>query len=259
MNDLMRRDWVIMLILPLAAAAISLFFHLRFLAGTFWFLVVPALYLSWRNPKLIQKPLAFSLMFGFATGIIVNYIMEATSSWGFPAPTFDPVYLFGVINLEPLLWWPPFYYLNIITYKYFFDSKVPSRTPNQRYLVMILLAALTVFTVLIFTKPELLLTDFFYLKICILLAIVPTVLVVATHPFLMRKFAVIGTYFFFFAFLYEYVGLALGHWSFPNSSQFIGFVQMGRLQFPIEELFAWIVFGAPGTLAYFEFFSDDEK
>ena len=248
-----------MLILPIVAAAISLFFHLRFLSGTFWFLIVPSLYLSWRNPKLIQKPLAFSLLFGLTTGIIIDYIMEATNSWGFPTPILGDLRLFGVINFEPLLWWPPFYYLNIITYKHFYDHAIVRKNSHQKYFVALMLGALAIFTVLIMAKPELLLTNFFYLKICIFLAVVPTMLVIAIHPLLIRKFALIGTYFFFFSFLYEMTGLALHHWSFPDHNQFIGLVTVGQLHFPVEELFAWIVFGAPGTLAYFEFFSDDEK
>jgi len=52
--------------------------------------------------------------------------------------------------------------------------------------------------------------------------------------------------------------LQLGWWDFPGSN-FIGWVSIFNIRFPLEELIFWLFLFAMAILTYYEFFDDDEK
>jgi hypothetical protein len=49
--------------------------------------------------------------------------------------------------------------------------------------------------------------------------------------------------------------LSLGLWYYP-SNQFIGWVDVHGLRFPVEELFGWILLGVAAILSCYEYLDD---
>jgi len=48
-------------------------------------------------------------------------------------------------------------------------------------------------------------------------------------------------------------------WEFPSEGKFIGWVSFLGASFPLEELFFWIILGAPATLSWFVLFGEERK
>ena len=72
----------------------------------------------------------------------------------------------------------------------------------------------------------------------------------------MKKVIYQGLFFFVLSILYELTAIHAGHWIFPGD--YIGFVEILGLRFPIEELL-WLMLCVPSTIAIYEFFADDRK
>ena len=78
------------------------------------------------------------------------------------------------------------------------------------------------------------------------------------HPKMNVKFFKTAAYFFYLTFIYEVTALQLGWWDFP-STNFIGWVSIFNVRFPLEELIFWLFLFAMAILTYYEYFADDEK
>ena len=64
----------------------------------------------------------------------------------------------------------------------------------------------------------------------------------------------------YFSFVYishELTALYLGQWRFPGD--YIGWVSMFGIQFPVEELIFWIILSSLAVSVYYEFLFDNEK
>ena len=90
------------------------------------------------------------------------------------------------------------------------------------------------------------------------MVLIPLLISLFKFPNLSKKFFLAGSYFFFFAFVYELTALKLGWWKFIGND-FIGWVSIFKLSFPFEELFFWFLLLAMAILSYYEFFDDDGK
>ena len=88
--------------------------------------------------------------------------------------------------------------------------------------------------------------------------VIPSIIELFRHPKLLPKFLLVVIYFFFLTFVYELTALKLGQWIFP-SNQYIGWVSIFGLNFPLEEFFFGFFFYAMVTLACYEAFDCDEK
>lgn len=88
--------------------------------------------------------------------------------------------------------------------------------------------------------------------------VIPILLQMFNYPKVFSKFALTAAYFFVFTFMYEIAGLRLGWWAFPGT-EFIGWVHIFGVSFPLEEFVFWFMLTAFAALSYYEFFEDDEK
>lgn len=88
-------------------------------------------------------------------------------------------------------------------------------------------------------------------------AIIPVIYVVNNRPRLLAKFLKTSAFFFALYLIYELTALELGQWYFPG--QYVGWVELRGVRFPLEELFFWMILSAFTILALYEGFVDDEK
>jgi len=88
------------------------------------------------------------------------------------------------------------------------------------------------------------------------LALLPFLFALLRFPDLYNALLIIGVYFAYLSFIYEVTALSLGQWTFPAANQFIGFVHVGGVTFPIEEFLFWIILGSLATLTYYRYFGE---
>jgi hypothetical protein len=85
------------------------------------------------------------------------------------------------------------------------------------------------------------------------------VAVLFKFPSLYGKLLKVASFFFYYSFVYEITALELSQWSYPVPSQFLGYINIYKYSFPIEEFFFWIMLGGLAVLTYYEYFDDDQK
>jgi hypothetical protein len=129
-------------------------------------------------------------------------------------------------------------------------------SPKMKYLLFIILAMFGLF--LIGLNMSFLRIPYFYFWAGVVLFLVPSVVFLTIKKDMIRKFVKTGAYFFGLTFLFEITSLHLEQWSFP-SSEFVGYVTVMGLGFPLEEAIFWFVLCAVNVLVFFEVFDDDMK
>ncbi len=253
-----RLDLILLILWPIIASLASIWFNLNFFTSTILFYLLPSLYISWRCPQLIRKTLKVCFVV-LPILLITDWIAVKTGVWYFPTSIFSGR-LFGTTVFEVVFWFFLFVYFVIVFYEYFFDSHVKEERPHKgfKYLALITAICFTIFLLLLFTLGTFVQIPYIYFIFGIIFCFIPIPLILFKFPRLLTKFVQVTVYFFLSSFLWEIVALKLNQWTFPGKD-FIGWVEIFDVRFPIEELLVWIVLGATSIVAWYEYFDDDCK
>jgi len=223
------------------------------------FLGAPSIYLSIKAPKYIPKTAIYSLIASVPAILVVDYIGQKTSQWVIPA-SISSIRLFGVTQIEQLLWAFFNFYAVVIFYKYFLDNYCSKRLVGKRWLELLYIGILLAvpFALFLVIKPEVLNIPYFYFYFGLVLIGIPAVLELFKHPRLVSKFLKTAAYFYYLSLVFEVTALRLNCcWEFP-SKQFIGWIYIAQVRFPLEELLFWIMLFALAILAVYEKFDENE-
>jgi len=253
-----KHEFRMLLLWPVFASVASFVLKADFYVSIFLFLIAPAIYLSYKHPRLIRKSAIFSVLMAVPFAFLFDYVMQLTGAWVLGRMFLPEIKILEYISLGQVLWGFCFAYLVVVYYEIFFD-KVSAKVfyPRTKWLVGILAFVLGSVIIGHFFHPDLLYINYFYLKAGFFMFLVPLIALLVSASHLRMKFLKVGLFFAYYMFLYEITALELGQWSFPATHQFIGFANIFNLSLPIEELIVFIVLGAVGGLAYYEFFDDD--
>lgn len=262
MSDKFKRghlDLPILLLWPILAAILSLALNANYFWTILLFLAIPGVYLSVRSPKYILKTLVFSALASIPAILVVDYVGQHTGQWIIPASISD-IRIFGTTQIEQLLWAFFNFYSVIIFYKHFLDRHYSQNVlgPRLKYVLVIGLALVGPFIFLLWQKPEILNIPYFYFFFGLVLIAFPAIGEPLRNPNLATRFLKTAAYFFYLSFIFEITALQLGGWQFP-STQFIGWIEVASLRFPLEELIFWIILFAMAILATYEKFDETEK
>ena len=242
---------LILCLMPICASFISFAANLNFLVSTILFFGLPAAYLSYRTPFAIKRSLAFS---GVVTlGLtFAEYYGELDQNW-YVASMLPRV--FGYIAIEAVIWGFLLTYFIVIFYEHFIDK---GRHKDIGKGLKYLLVVLTCVFVLIFTLNNLnpTFTHYFYFKMGVLMILMPIVVLLIIFPKYMSMVIKITPYFFALGILNELTGVPKGYWTYPGS-HLVGWVNIGSIRFPIEEVIFWMVLFTSATILYLEFFDDN--
>ncbi|KKQ41530.1 MAG: hypothetical protein US60_C0037G0011 [Microgenomates group bacterium GW2011_GWC1_37_8] len=253
-----KADIVILLILPIFAAIISVVLKTNFMGSILLFFFLPSLFISWRAPKYIARSLKFALLTLIFT-VPLNFAAHISNQWLIAKSMFS--FEIGYTSVEMLLWIIFYVYLVVIYYEYFLDKHVIKpkldKTRRRNFLIYYFFMAFAGI-VLIFIYPYISRYGYYYLIAGIVFVLVPIFLVETRNPQFIIKFFKSAAYFFVLTFLYELSALQLGWWHFPSQGNFIGWVSILGLNFPLEELIFWIMLGSMAFLSYFEYYDDFE-
>ena len=252
-------DLMVMIQFPLLATLISYFFNTGFVFSMFLFLFLPSIYLTIRHKASVKKSVSFSMIMGVPLAIIIDYMMEISNAWVLDDSILGDLRLFDFVFYEQIPWLFIFAYFVVMFYRHFVGEadKSEFKTMPLSWLLIwhtFLFAGFVLFWII---DPQILNIQYAYLNVGIVFSILPLSYILFRYPKLLKRFIFPTVYFFYFSLIYEMISLHLGHWSFPNTSQFLGYISIFGHSFPYEELTFWIILGPASCLAYFELFGGE--
>lgn len=260
-NKLQSTETLVLILLPFISSVISIFFNLNALWSVVLFLVLPSIVLSLLKPKSILKSTIFSV-FTIPVLLIIDYISHIKGQWIVPYTSFN-FKIFNVVPVEDLLWVFFLTYATVMFYEYYLDTQKKRKEVFEAKFIKIAIIFVlipSVWFILGFNISNSFFDiPYFYLIWGTIGMLIPLLFVVFKYPSLFTKLVWIGLYFFYLTFLYEITALYLGWWYFPEASQFIGWVNLLGLKFPLEEFGFWLVMCAMATITWYEFWDDDMK
>jgi hypothetical protein len=252
------RDGLVLLLLPIIATLISFYLRPNFLVSILLFLGLPSLYIAFRVPKYLSRAVIFSLVASIPLMIIIEYVGGDSLSWAFP-PSFFDFHLFGRVSLEVVIW-AFFNVLSVVLfYEFIFDhhhGRLPMWNGRMWSLLRYIGGWVLLFVIFLSFSKDTSAVPYFYFCFGVVVFLYPIFMTWLYYPRILPKIGYTAFYFTFLSVLYEVVALNLGWWSFPGE-EFIGSVSFQGIQFPLEELFFWILLFAPAVACAFEYLEDD--
>lgn len=251
------KDLILISGIFLVSALVIIILKIGYLGGVLIFFGVPAIYLSVKNKKLIKKSATFSAIFVLPLTVIIDYITHVSKVWY--EFSESGIRILEAFPLEAFLWSFTYMYFIVVFYEYFFDKDKNKNkiSKNIRYLVFANTLLMFSFALIYFFNKELLIINYFYAILILVLFFIPIIFMTYNSPSLIKKISIQGFYFFFLSIAYELIALRLGHWTF-GQGKYIGWVEISSFGFPLEE-FIWLIFAVPAGICIYEFFADDEK
>jgi len=252
-------DLIILFFYFIIGAAFCYIFKINAFGSILVFFGLPSLYLTIRNPKYIKKSIIFSFILGVPMIILIDYIAHLTGQWIIPHSIL-PYRLFTYVSVEVIFWAILNVYSVVIFYEYFLNHRSTDKVwlPHMKYLLSFVSFLFVLFLIFYYFLPNLLHIPYFYLMFGIFWIFIPLLIHFILHPNFLGRFLEVAAYFFYVTFLYEIVALKVGWWDFPGK-QFVGWIHIFNVKFPIEELVFWLLLFAMIVLAIYEYFDDDEK
>jgi len=251
--QLKKYELVVFYLYPVVCYFLSHQLKLNAFASVFLFYGLPAFYLSFRSVRIIPKALYFSLATGIPFIIAIDCMANINLQWIVPDSIIE-LRFFRYVAIEVILWAVLNIYFVIVFYEYFTDNK-KKKAWNSRSLrfSFIIVVLFTVFTLLYLYAPHILKFSYFYLWWGTLLLFVPLLVRLATNPDVILDYLKVGLYFFLVTLTYEIAALQLEWWDFPGTN-FIGWISLMGVRFPLEELIFWIILFSMAVLAHYEYF-----
>lgn len=239
---------------PIIVTVLSWFFTFNFLISSILLFGVPAVVLSALNSKSILRVLIFSAVFSFVGGFIFEYFGALDNSWYIPS--FLP-HLYGSITFEAQVWSLLLTYCTLMFYENFYDhSRHKLLGSRMHYFLPVFSATLVIFIIALTIYGKIFKINYFYFWGILALLVVPAITFLIDYPRYIKRVLKVAMYFFAVGMLQEVIALTKGYWYFPGQ-HFIGWVHIGSLRFPYEELFFWMIAFTAGVISYFEFYDDN--
>ncbi|HXK36628.1 MAG TPA: hypothetical protein VJ553_03545 [Candidatus Paceibacterota bacterium] len=243
---------------PLIATVAAFVFDISFLASIPIFFGPLLALLAFLARRAFVRSVLFAIVIAISVTTIIDTIAHASGAWiaksAFPyrilglAPWEDVI--LGVFLVTSILL---YYEWHVQHHRSF--PLVAARW--RRFIVFIgLLIAAVVFAWL--WDPESLIFSDAFLKLGLFSILLPCVLELSRHHALTGKFARTALYWTYVLFLYELAGVYNFWWHFP-SDDYVGWIQIMNIGFPLEEFVFWIAGASLAMLAYYEFFLDDGR
>ena len=221
-----------------------------------FFFVIPSLYLSIRNKKMMKKIATVSIVMMVPIVTIIGYLGYTDGSWyNFGV---SGITVFNTYPVDDFLWAFLYGYYILAVYEYFFEREKILRLPKKFLRFELLsLAASVLFCLYLVYRQTPLVIPYFYVYLISIFAIVIPGIIFLRYQKVFVKALYTGLFFLPLSFLCEHVSMEKGAWIFPGN-HFIGYVQLLGAHFPFEELL-WLICMVPAIVAYYEIWADDEK
>lgn len=216
---------------------------------------VPVVYFAYHLSHVWRKLLTYSILFTTPLASVFSYLAHRDGSWFTPS-AFPRI--FGVYPAEDIVWAIVFSFYALVLYVFFYDrDTLPAFPKYFRRIIEYLWIFAFLFSLVVYVYPPLPAIPYFYGLLIAVMALLIPWWIILKHERLLPKILRISIFFLIPSILMEYVALSTGTWSFPGT-HFIGWIEVGALRLPLEEL-AWILFSIPPILVFYELLADDMR
>lgn len=249
-------DLVLLLVYPIVGTFLSFWLYANAFFSVIIFFGIPSVYLTVRDPRFAKRAFLFSLL-AIPVIIVIDHIAHTTGQWIIPSSVLPRI--FQYVTVEVVFWAVLNFYLVIMFYERFLHNHFTRKLyyPQIRYLVVLSLLSFVTFLYYYYFSPVSIRIPYFYLCFGVTLILIPVILQLFTHPRFLSKFFETTAYFFYLTLTYEITALQKGWWGFPGN-QFIGWISIFDITFPLEELLFWLLLFSMAILTYYEAFDDNE-
>jgi len=246
-------DFLVVTLLLIAGAAVWLLFRLPPLFGGAVYMLPASAYLLYRGPRGIYPIIWASTVFGFIFGFGFDFFENINKAWevqNLILPSF-----FAVQPIDNILGYGMMTLLMVLFYRHFFET-TPKRVSHRIYPTAVISLLVCVVLVTVYLMyPSALDVPYPYV-VGGLLPVLAVILYGFRHPMAIPEIACVSGYFFFVWLIAEYVAVATEGWIYPG--QYIGFIKLGAVTFPVEELLFWMVWYGATTVVFYKAFIDHE-
>ncbi|MEK7509652.1 MAG: hypothetical protein AAB605_02985 [Patescibacteria group bacterium] len=248
-------DLLVTFALITVAIPIVIFFEVRPLISTIYFFILPSLYLLWRKPKNLVRTFAGSFLIGIVFGFSFDFVAIVNNAWADGNGQLIFGHIFDVVPIDHIIWFFFWAFIIIVFYEHFLEHENTNRiSKNYIYAALPTIFIAIAVPIVHFINPNVFLMGYAYLVLGIF-ATLPLVLLVWKKPHLAIKFLKIAPFFFILFLAFELTALYLNQWMFLG--EYIGYVEILGLRFPIEEFFFWICVSSMVVLSDYEILVDD--
>jgi hypothetical protein len=251
-------DLVVVSLILLGSALVWYIFDLKpLVGGGILFMFLPVVYLGIRGRKPWQAILGGSITLGFLLGFFFDLIQSYNGAW-----SVDRILiLWKILGIMPIDNALGDFFMTLFTlvfYEHFFAGRTEIVLPIRFYKITgVIVLILAVTLSLAFWNRTLLYIPYSYVVGGILAALV-TLRAGFRHRELLPALTGMAVYFFFVCFLAELVAVSTGGWSYPGT-QYLGWVEIGSIRYPIEELLFWMMWYAPFLVLGYEYLIRNKK
>ncbi len=258
MKTSLRTDFLVVVGIILLSIPFILLNHARPLTTAVFFYFVPTCYLFLRKQKPLRELFAGALLLGIGFAFPFDVIQTASGGWLTPVDQLVfPYQLFGFLPVDEVIWFVIQTLFVLTFYVHFFEPQKADRVGKRfAYFFLATMSAVILVSALATAGRDNVELPYPYL-----VAGSPMVLVVGyvlwRYPRLISKFVKTGAFFLVLFFVYELVALYLGQWEFHG--QYIGWIQLGDVRFPLEEFLYWMFVYTLFDLSIYEGAIDDRR
>ena len=217
----------------------------------FLLLTLPPLsYLAWRARQPWRRITVGVVTFGLVYGLFWELVQESAHSYSVTAHVFPR--LLGLVPPDSLIAHMLMTLLTLTFYEHFAQPRVGPSPGREVHGLTLGLAAVAVTVTLHLLAPAWL--DFSYSYAWLgTLAVAPPLLLAWRRPAWLRELMWVVPFFFGLYLALEVVAVTQGWWVYP-ADRYLGWVTVGGVTFPFEELFFWMILYAPALVSYYEIF-----
>jgi len=192
-------------------------------------------------------------VFGLLYGFFFEFIQEFNRAYSVESRILPR--LFGVVPLDNILGHFMMSLLIFTFYEHFINPKTSNKISRYVWLPIVMASAASVIAVMLYyLNPNLIKLSYSYLIFgCI--AVIPPIVLAYKNPRYAREFSLMIPYFFILFFVIEIIAVRHSWWIYPGD-QYVGWVQLGDLRYPFEELLFWMLFYAATLVSYYKIFVD---
>lgn len=251
------KDIFILIGINIFAIIVSFAFHTNFLTSTILFLGLPSLYLLYKEKGYFKKIFLASVSFGIFFGFVFDFIAELNKAWDWNGGLLFGKIL-GVVQIDVMVWFFLWIFHIFLFYEHFIDRKKLKSKVSARQLEVLAVSVLSVLLLVGIYKyfPSFLYFGKAYLTLCLIVS-VPFLIILLKKPKLLWHTVPMIVYFFFVYLAHEVTALHLDQWRFPGD--YIGWLHMFGVSFPIEEFVFWIILSSLIGSIYYELSFDNQK
>jgi len=248
-------DLAVIFSLVTVACLIWAGFDIKPLWGGMLVTLLPSLYLGLRRSKPWLTILTASIFLGLFLGGTFDLIQSYNGAWSVDR-TVVPFQVFGIMPFDNALGYFLMTLFTLTFYEHFFGQ--PKRRISKRLqlgCIAILILTSTITTVFAMYR-ELFDIPYAY-TIGGTLAVVTVSIGILRHQELLNSTLRTAVFFFFVWFATELAAVVTGGWTYP-SDEYIGYVTVFSVSFPLEELLFWMMWYAPFLVVAYEYLLRDK-